>query len=130
MEGRLALPTGLPCEVIKYAPPHLSCCSQGGPTMFARVTTTPISAYRLDEAIQVARETTLPAARKQPGFIGYLMLVDKSNGMAITITFWQDENDRQMTSPASAYYKDSISKLVPMLTAAPEVEDYEVVLQE
>jgi len=98
--------------------------------MFARVTTTPISAYRLDEAIQVARETTLPAARKQPGFKGYLMLVDKSNGMAITITFWQDENDRQMTSPASAYYKDSISKLVPMLTAAPEVEDYEVVLQE
>jgi len=98
--------------------------------MYARVTTTPISAYRLGEAIQVARETTLPAARKQPGFKGYLMLVDKSNGMAITITFWQDENDRQMTSPESTYYKDSISKLVPMLTAAPVIDDYEVVLQE
>jgi hypothetical protein len=97
--------------------------------MYARVTTTPISSYRLDEAIQVARENTLPAASEQPGFKGYLMLVDKSNGMAITITFWQDENDRQCTSPGSAYYKDSISQLVPMLTGAPVVEDYEVVLQ-
>ena len=97
--------------------------------MYARVTTTPISAYRVDEAIQLAQETTMPAARSQPGFQGYLMLVDKSNGMAITITFWQDENDREITSPSSAYYKDSISKLVPMLTAAPVVEDYDVVLQ-
>jgi hypothetical protein len=97
--------------------------------MYARVTTTPISAYRVDEAIQLARETTMPAARSQPGFKGYLMLVDKSNGMAITITFWQEEDDREMTSPSSAYYKESISRLVPMLTAAPVVEDYEVVLQ-
>lgn len=97
--------------------------------MYARVTNTPISPYRLDEAIQLARETTMPAASKQAGFKGYLMLVDKSNGMAITITFWQDETDRELTSPDSAYYKDSICKLVPMLTAAPVVEDYEVVLQ-
>ena len=97
--------------------------------MYARVTTTPISPYRLDEAIHISKETTLPAASKQPGFKGYLMLVDKSNGMAITITFWQDENDRQLTNPSSDYYKESISKLVPLLTAAPAVEDYEVVLQ-
>jgi quinol monooxygenase YgiN len=97
--------------------------------MYARVTTTPISPYRVEEAVHLAEETTMPAARKQPGFKGYLMLVDKSNGMAITITFWQDENDRLCTSPGSAYYKDSISQLVPMLTGAPAVEDYDVVLQ-
>jgi hypothetical protein len=97
--------------------------------MYARVTSTPISPYRLDEAIQLAHETTMPAASQQPGFKGYLMLVDKSNGMAITITFWQEEENREMTDPGSAYYKDSISKLVPMLTAAPLVEDYEVAVQ-
>ena len=98
--------------------------------MFARLTTTPISPYRLEEAISLARETTLLAARKQPGFKGYLMLVDKSAGMAITITFWQTEDDQQITGQDSAYYKDSISKLVPLLTGAPSVEDFEVAVQE
>ena len=55
--------------------------------MYARVTTTPISPYRLDEAIRLAEDSTMPAASKQPGFKGYLMLVDKSSGMAMTITF-------------------------------------------
>jgi hypothetical protein len=49
--------------------------------------------------------------------------------MPITIPCWQEDNDRLCTSPGSAYYKDSISKLVPMLTGAPVVEDYDVVLQ-
>ncbi len=97
--------------------------------MYARVTTTPISPYRLEEAISLARDTTLPAARQQKGFKGYLLLVDKSAGMAITITFWQEEDDRQISGPNSAYYKDSISKIVPLLTGAPVVEDFEVALQ-
>jgi hypothetical protein len=97
--------------------------------MYARITTTPITPYRLDEAISLSRETTLPAARQQTGFKGYLLLVDRSAGVAITITFWQDEQDRQITGPNSAYYKDSISKIVPLLTGAPVVEDFEVALQ-
>jgi len=56
--------------------------------MYARLTTTPISPYRMEEAINLARDTTLPAASQQPGFKGYLMLVDRSAGTALTITFW------------------------------------------
>jgi hypothetical protein len=97
--------------------------------MYARVTNTPISPYRLEEAISLARDSTLPAASQQTGFKGFLMLVDKSSGMAITITFWQDEDDRQISGPGSAYYKDAISKIVPLLTGAPVVEDFEVALQ-
>jgi hypothetical protein len=97
--------------------------------MYARVTTTPITPYRLEEAISLARDFTLPAARQQAGFKGYLLLVDKSAGMAITITFWQDEEDRQVSGSNSAYYHDSISKIVPLLTGAPVVEDFEVALQ-
>jgi hypothetical protein len=97
--------------------------------MYARVTTTPISPYRLEEAISLARDSTMPAASKQAGFKGYLMLVDMSAGMAITITFWQDEDDREISGPNSDYYKDSIAKIVPLLTGAPVVEDFEVALQ-
>ncbi len=72
--------------------------------MYARVTTTQFSPCRLDEAIHIAREHTLPAARQQNGFKGYLMLVDRSTGKGITITLWEGEEDREVTGANSSYY--------------------------
>jgi len=96
--------------------------------MFTRITTTHVSPYRLEEAISLARDT-LSSASQQKGYKGHLMLADRGTGKVLTITFWQDESDRQVTDANSTYYRESISKLVPFLTAAPAVEDFEVVLQ-
>jgi hypothetical protein len=97
--------------------------------MYARVTTTQFSPYRLDEAITTIRESTVPAAQKQMGFKGYLLLVDRSTGKGITITLWDEEADRQITGPNSDYYRAEIGKVVPMLTDAPLVEDFEIAIQ-
>ena len=97
--------------------------------MFARVTTTQFSPYRVDEAIQIAREHTVPAAEQQTGFKGYLMLVDRSTGKGITITLWEGEEDRQITGANSSYYRDAIGRIVPLLEDAPLVEDLELVIQ-
>lgn len=97
--------------------------------MYARITTTQFSPYRLDEAINVSRDHTLPAAQKQTGFKGYLMLVDRSTGKGITITLWEEESDREITGPNSGYYRDAIGRIVPFLTDAPTVEDLEIVIQ-
>jgi hypothetical protein len=97
--------------------------------MFARVTTTQFSPYRLDESIHMAREQIVPAAQQQTGFKGYLMLVDRSTGKGITITLWEGEEDRQVTGQNSSYYRDAIGKIVPLLEAAPLVEDLELVIQ-
>lgn len=97
--------------------------------MFARVTTTQFSPYRLDEAIHIAREQIVPAAQKQTGFKGYLMMVDRSTGQAITITLWEGEEDRDVTGLNSSYYRDAIGKVVPLLEDAPLVEDLELVIQ-
>jgi hypothetical protein len=97
--------------------------------MYARVTTTQYSPYRLDEAIHIAREHTLPAARQQTGFKGYLMLVDRSTGKGITITLWEEAEDREVTGPNSSYYRDAIGRVVPLLEAAPTVEDLEIAIQ-
>lgn len=77
--------------------------------MYARVTTTQFSPYRLDEAIHIVREHTLPAAQQQTGFKGYLMLVDRSTGKGITITLWEEEADREVTGPTSSYYRDALA---------------------
>ena len=97
--------------------------------MYARITTTQFSPYRLEEAIHIARERTVPAAQQQPGFKGYLMLVDRSTGKGLTITLWEGEEDRLLTCPESAYYREAIGQIVPLLTEAPSVEDLELVIQ-
>jgi hypothetical protein len=102
---------------------------QGDKSMYARVTTTQFSPYRLDEAIHIAREATVPAAQQQSGFKGYLMLVDRSTGKGITITLWEGEEEREVTGQNSSYYRDAIGKIVPLLEDAPMVEDLELVIQ-
>ena len=97
--------------------------------MYARVTTTQFSPYRLDEGITIAREHTLPAVQRQAGFKGYLMLVDRSTGKGITITLWEGEAQRDVTGPDSAYYREAIGRVVPLLSEAPMVEDLELVIQ-
>jgi hypothetical protein len=97
--------------------------------MYARVTTTQFSPYRLEEAIHIAREATVPAAQRQSGFKGYMMLVDRSTGKGITITLWEGEDDREVTGQNSSYYRDAIGKIVPLLEDAPMVEDLELVIQ-
>ena len=96
--------------------------------MYARLTTTQFSPYRLDEAISIVRDHTLPAAQQQTGFKGYLMLVDRSTGKGITITLWEEEADREVTGENSFYYRDAIGRVVPLLVDAPSVEDLEIVI--
>ena len=97
--------------------------------MYARITTTQFSPYRLEEAIHIAREHTVPAAQQQAGFKGYLMLVDRSTGKGITITLWEGEEEREVTGPNSSYYRDAIGRVVPLLEGAPFVEDLEIAIQ-
>ena len=97
--------------------------------MYARVTMTQFSPYRIDEAIHITREHAVPAARQQEGFKGFLMFVDRSTGKGITITLWEEEADRAVTGPNSSYYRDAIGRVVPLLEAAPSVEDLEIVIQ-
>ncbi len=97
--------------------------------MYARITTTQMSPYRVDEAIGVVREQVIPAAQQQEGFKGYIMLVDRGTGKNIVITLWEEEKDRECSGPNSGYYRDAIGRVVPFLTEAPLVEDLELVIQ-
>ena len=97
--------------------------------MYARVTTIQISPYRMDEAIGIMKEQVAPTIQQQNGFKGYLMLVDRSTGKSVNITLWEDETDREVTGSQSAYYREAIGKVVPLLTDSPLVEDLELVVQ-
>jgi hypothetical protein len=42
---------------------------------------------------------------------------------------WEEESDRQVTGANSQYYRDAIGNIVPLLEDAPQVEDFELVIQ-
>ncbi len=98
--------------------------------MHARVVTVLYQPGKVDEAVQLYRESMLPEARQQRGFQGTMALVDRSTGKAISITLWQTEADAQASGAGSAYLQAQIAKVASLFAAAPVIETYEVVVQE
>jgi heme-degrading monooxygenase HmoA len=98
--------------------------------MHARVATTQYSPDKLDEAIQIYRESILPQLRQQPGFKGVMAVVNRSTGKGISLSLWQTEADAEASGAGSSYLQTQLAKMASLLAAAPSIETYEVVVQE
>lgn len=59
--------------------------------MFARVTRATIAPDKLEQGMATYQQTILPSLATQRGFLGGLLLVDRSSGAGRTLTFWSDE---------------------------------------
>jgi hypothetical protein len=57
--------------------------------MFARLAWSRIGTERIDEAVRVYRETILPALRTKTGFLGAVVLADRTGGEGIASSYWQ-----------------------------------------
>ena len=98
--------------------------------MYARVVIGQYKPGKLDEGMQIYRESMLPEARQQKGFKGATALVDRSTGKGISITLWQTEADAQASGTGSAYLQAQLAKIASLLAAPPSIEMYEVIVQE
>ncbi|HZS79526.1 MAG TPA: hypothetical protein VFA41_23125 [Ktedonobacteraceae bacterium] len=86
----------------------------------------------MDELIRLMRESVVPASKQQPGFKGFLGLLDRREGKGMAITLWETEADLH-ASEASGYYRAQLTKAEPVFglsASAPYREMYEVVIQE
>jgi len=97
--------------------------------MYARVTIAQIQPGKMDEGIQIVRDSVLPAAKQQQGFKGGLILTDQSASKTIAITLWETEADLK-AGEASGYYQAQMAKVASLLAAQPVREAYEVSIQE
>jgi heme-degrading monooxygenase HmoA len=95
---------------------------------YARVLTTTVQPGKMDEGMQIVRDSALPAARQQPGFRGWLWLIDRRTGKSMTITFWATEADL-LAGETSGYYQAQIAKVAHVLATQVVREAYEVALQ-
>src|SRR6266699_2279864 len=97
--------------------------------MYTRVFTAIVHPGKLDELTRGVREVVLTAARQQAGFKNAILLTDAANNKAIYISFWETEADLR-ASETSGYVREQLAKVLPILTAPPVQEIYEVAVQE
>jgi quinol monooxygenase YgiN len=93
--------------------------------MYARVTTAYIRPEKVDEAVRVWRESVMPAAAKQPGFLRGQLLVDRKMGLGMAIGLWESAAHADATGEGSAYLQEQLEKFAHMFSAPPVVEHYE-----
>ena len=95
--------------------------------MFARLTIVQTKADKMDEAVKVTKESVLPAAKSQKGFVGAHLLTEP-NGKGVFITFWKTEDDA-IANETSGYYQEQLVKFKDLFAAPPVHEGYNVALQ-
>ena len=98
--------------------------------MHARLITIQFQLDKLEEALQLYRESILPEVRQLPGFKGRIGLGDRSKGKALAITLWESEADARASGEGSAFSQATLAKFAPFYAAPPVIEIYEVVDQE
>ena len=89
--------------------------------MYARVTTMQPRPGLADEAAKILRESVIPAAQKQQGFRGALLLEDPSSGKGTSITLWETKADLK-AGEESGYFKEQIVKFGPLMAGPPARE--------
>lgn len=93
--------------------------------MHARVVDLRVRPGDAKEMVRIYRESVIPAASRQRGFGGAVLLTDPETGIGISITMWGTEEDRE-AGEASGFYKEQIGKFTDLLVETPVRKHYEV----
>jgi heme-degrading monooxygenase HmoA len=100
--------------------------------MIARATMAEIDPVRMsiDDAVELFRESVVPALHEQRGYEGVYVLVSPQ-GQALVLTFWESEEAADAGLAGSrSFYSEQVEKFVTLFRAPPGRETYEVVLAE
>jgi heme-degrading monooxygenase HmoA len=93
--------------------------------MYARVTFATAQPAKVDQTIKIMRDSVLPTVKKQKGFKGLVYLTNRKTGKGMVIGLWNTENDLAAVE-SSGVYQEQVAKVMPLLSAPPTMEHYEV----
>ena len=95
--------------------------------MHARVVDLRVRSVDTKDMVRVYRDEVVPAARKQAGFEGAMLLTDPETGIVISITLWETAAERE-AAVDGGFYDEKIDKFAAMLTGTPVRKHYDVSL--
>lgn len=94
--------------------------------MHVRVTTVQIQPAKLQEGIDLFKNSVVPSQKAQKGYQGSYLMTDASSGKGLAISLWDSEADMLAGESSSGYYQEQIAKFGSLLTAPPNMEHYEL----
>jgi heme-degrading monooxygenase HmoA len=98
--------------------------------MVARATVAEVDPVRMSvaQAVELFRESVVPALREQVGYEGaYVLLSDE--GKALVLTFWESDDAADAgLSGARSFYDQQVEKFVTIYRSPPGRELYHVAL--
>jgi hypothetical protein len=92
--------------------------------MVARVTHVRVNPEDIDASVRLFDESVIPAATKEKGFMGALLLV-RENGEALAIDL-ADTLENAHANERSGFYQTQIAKFADRIVGHPSREFYEV----
>jgi len=93
--------------------------------MFARVTSATVRIEMIDKFIDIFQNSIIPAAKKQKGYCGAYLLVDRKTGKGNVITLWERE-EYAISNEETMYYQEQLIKIHVLLSKNPIREGFEV----
>jgi heme-degrading monooxygenase HmoA len=96
--------------------------------MYARVTVLNIKAERIKEAIELYRNSVVPAAKAQKGFVCLYLLTDVPTGNGMAVSFWKTEKDC-LANEHNRYYQEQLAKFLDFYSSPPTRDGYEVTVK-
>jgi len=93
--------------------------------VFCRVTHVQAPEGRVQEGLQLWYDNVLPVTKAREGFRGALSLVDFESGKALSITFWEGEEDL-IASTEAEYHKKAIERFGEFFENAHEPENFQL----
>jgi heme-degrading monooxygenase HmoA len=100
--------------------------------MIARATVAEIDPVRMsiDQAVELFRESVVPALHEQDGYEGVYVLISPE-GQALALTFWRDEDAAEAgLAGGRSFYAEQLEKFVTIYRSPPGRETYDVVIAE
>jgi heme-degrading monooxygenase HmoA len=101
---------------------------QGVVGTYDRVLTSTAQLSKMDEGVQIVRDSISLTYKQQPGFKGGLWLSERRTGKITSITLWATEAD-MLAGESSGYFQAQIAKFAHVLASPVVREAYEVALQ-
>jgi len=93
--------------------------------MFARMTILLVKPEHIESAIRLYRTSVVPEAKKQRGYRGACLLVDRPAGKGISVTFWRSERDA-LANEKTLFYQEQLVKFLGFFAGPPIREGYTV----
>ena len=95
--------------------------------MHARVSTLQIDPGKIDDAIAGLEQNDVPMFKSLDGFKGFSLMIDRSSGKVIGLSYWESEEALQASEDAG---KEARARAADTggASAEPQVERYEVAI--